>query len=126
MPEATTSKDIWHARNVPLSSLREQDVSPYADAVLLATQATEIQKRFVDLPHVPHQCPGNGVAELNSLDLAEMMACLRKSDREVLVIDYKGDTAKLTVSALRHAGIKAYSVATGWNGLLAAGVPTTK
>ncbi|GAC71700.1 cystathionine beta-synthase and related enzymes [Moesziomyces antarcticus T-34] len=117
---------LAHARNVPLSSLREQDVSPYADAVLLATQATEIQKRFVDLPHVPHQCPGNGVAELNSLDLAEMMACLRKSDREVLVIDYKGDTAKLTVSALRHAGIKAYSVATGWNGLLAAGVPTTK
>ncbi|GAC93444.1 cysteine synthase [Pseudozyma hubeiensis SY62] len=108
---------LAHARNIPLSSLNADDPSPYQDAVLLATQFTELNKRFVEQPRVEHQCPGNGVAELNQLELAEMLECLRRSEREVLVVDYDGETARLAVSVLRHAGVKAYSVVGGWGAL---------
>ncbi len=32
------------------------------------------------------------MAELNELELAEMLACLRRSGREVMVVDYDGET----------------------------------
>lgn len=108
---------LAHARNIPLSSLNADDVSPYEDAVLLATQFTELNKRFVEQPQVDHECPGNGVAELNQLSLPEMLACLKKSQREALVVDYTGETGRLAVSVLRHAGVKAYSVVKGWEAL---------
>ena len=117
---------LAHARSLPLSSLNADDPSPYEDAVLLATQWTELNKRFVEAERVEHTCPGNGVAELNTLDLAEMLSCLRASAREVLVVDYTGETARLATSVLRHAGIKAFSVVGGWNALIDAGVHTVK
>ncbi|CBQ73140.1 conserved hypothetical protein [Sporisorium reilianum SRZ2] len=118
---------LAHARNIPLASLNADDPSPYEDAVLLATQFTELNKRFVEQPDVAHQCPGNGVAELNQLALPEMLACLKKSQREALVVDYTGETGRLAVSVLRHAGVKAYSVVKGWEALSAApGVQVVK
>lgn len=117
---------LAHARNIPLSSLQPDDPSPYEDAVLLATQFTELNKRFVEQPQVAHTCPGNGVAELNSLHMPEMLACLRNSGREALVVDYTGETGRLAVSVLRHAGIKAYSVVQGWHGLTSAQVQVVK
>ncbi|SNX84478.1 related to CYS4 - Cystathionine beta-synthase [Melanopsichium pennsylvanicum] len=120
------SGHLAHARNVPISSLRSDDPSPYQDAVLLATQFTELNKRFVQVPKVQHTCPGNGVAELNRLSVEEMLSCLKSSGREVLVVDYTGETARLAVSVLRHAGVKAYSVIAGWQGLVEAGVQMVK
>lgn len=118
---------LAHARNLPLSSLNADDPSPYQDAVLLATQFTELNKRFVEQPQVQHECPGNGVAELNRLSLPEMLACLKRSQREALVVDYTGETARLAVSVLRHAGVKAYSVVGGWEALVdAEGVQVVK
>lgn len=108
---------LAHSRNIPLSSLRQEDDSPYQDAVLLATQFTELNKRFVESPIVPHSCPQTGIAEYNKLDLAEMLTCLKQSGRETLIIDYDGETGRLAGSVLRHAGIKAYSIVGGINAL---------
>lgn len=117
---------LAHSRNIPLSSLNADDPSPYADAVLLATQFTELNKRFVEAPRVEHECPGNGVAELNELELPEMLACLRRSGREVMVVDYDGETGRLAGSVLREAGVKAYSVVGGWKALVREGVKVVK
>lgn len=117
---------LAHARNIPLSSLNSDDPSPYEDAVLLAIQWTELNKRFVEAEKVEHTCPGNGVAELNSLSVEEMLACLRGSGREVLIVDYTGETGRLAGSVLRHAGVKAYSVVGGWKGLQEASVEMVK
>lgn len=117
---------LAHARNIPLASLNADDPSPYADAVLLATQWTELNKRFVEQPKVEHECPGNGVAELNALELPEMLACLRRSQREALVVDYDGETGRLATSVLREAGVKAYSVVGGWAALTKDGVQLVK
>lgn len=95
--------------------------------MFLATQFIELNKRFLDLPKVQHNCGANGVAELNKLELAEMMQCLSRSEREVLVVDYTGETARLAVSVLRHARVKVFSVVGGWNALVSqAGVEVVK
>lgn len=120
------SAHLPHSIPIPLSSLRKDDPSPYEDAVLLATQFTELNKRFVEVARVEHTCPGNGVAELSKLSIPEMLACLRGSGREVLVVDYTGETGRLAGSVLRKAGVKAFSVVGGWQALLSAGVETVK
>ena len=110
----------------PLSSLNPDDPSAYKDAVLLATQFTELDKRFLQTPKVEHQCGGNSVAELNKLAVGEMMECLRRSEREVLVIDHTGETARLAVSVLRQARVKAFSVVGGWEALVGCAVEVVK
>lgn len=105
------------AHSAPLSSLREDDPSPYEDAALLATQWTELKARFITDKPVQHHCPQNGVAELAKLPLAEMITCLKQNGREALVIDYNGETAKVAVSVLRKVGIKAFSIDGGLSAL---------
>lgn len=124
-----SSSHLAHSRNIPLSSLNPDDPSPYQDSVLLATQFTELNKRFIQLlptPATPHIRGDIPVAELNRMQLGEMIECLKRSQREVLVVDYTGETAKLAVSVLRQAGVKAFSTQGGFEAMVKAGFEMVK
>ncbi|PWN53727.1 tryptophan synthase beta subunit-like PLP-dependent enzyme [Violaceomyces palustris] len=114
---------LAHACSTPLSSLQKDDPSPYEDAVLLATQWTELKARFLpEAGPVKHTCSDTGPL-VETLPVAEMVSCLRQSGREALVIDYDGETAKVAVSVLRKAGVKAFSVRGGMKAMKMEGAP---
>ncbi|SOV03616.1 uncharacterized protein UDID_19098 [Ustilago sp. UG-2017a] len=71
--------------------------------------------------------PMGGLAKAASQGaVGEMMECLRRSEREVLVVDHTGETARLAVSVLRQAGVKAFSVVGGWEALVGCAVEVVK
>lgn len=83
-----------HAINLPLASLRENDVSPYEDSLLLEAQWLELETLFRE-------------AKLG----AELWTDFK--GRRVVLACYGGDTARIASSVLRASGVEAISIRGG-------------
>lgn len=81
-----SASHLPNAVNLPLSSLREDDESPFDDSMLLEAQW---------------------------LELEELVKWKSFKGRRVVLVCYAGDTAKIASSVLRARGVEALSVRGG-------------
>lgn len=86
---------ILGSYNLPLRSLNAADLSPFFDADILEAQWKELEATFTKERIDAHELPG----------------------RDVYVICYNGDTARVATSVLRAKGIAAYSIKGGFTEL---------
>ncbi|KAL1870381.1 hypothetical protein Plec18167_007515 [Paecilomyces lecythidis] len=111
----------------PISSLKETDPSPFADASVLKNQWLELDGIFT-----PSSTP-QGKKVSRRRKFAKWIPCLevfgidkekeqhpqitldylRENKLKVVVVDYEGDTARVATSVLRAKGIEAWSMRGG-------------
>ncbi|KAH8731929.1 tryptophan synthase beta subunit-like PLP-dependent enzyme [Phaeosphaeriaceae sp. PMI808] len=95
-PNDFISDNIPGSYNLPLQSLNSTTPSPFFDAAVLERQWKEI----------------DNMLSLNTINAYDL------SDRNVGVICYNGDTARVTTSILRAKGIAASSIKGGFQALI--------
>lgn len=93
--EDFASNNIPGSLNIPLQSLESTTQSPFFDAGLLEAQWKELESTFTQ-------------EILNSHNLQV---------KEVCIICYNGDTARLAASVVRAKGVAAYSIKGGFAAL---------
>jgi rhodanese-related sulfurtransferase len=104
-PKDFAAGHIPRARNIPLATLGSASIpSPFADATVLEAQWLELEDIFTQ-----------------ERTISKIKAC----DKEVIVICYGGDTARVATSIMREKGIEASSVRGGFAALMDEGVMPT-
>ncbi|KAK8168341.1 tryptophan synthase beta subunit-like PLP-dependent enzyme [Phyllosticta citrichinensis] len=94
----------WHlpgAVNIPMGSVKAGTPSVFFDSAALEEQWLEMESFFSEQSHA---CSISGVTSLQ--------------DRQILVVCYNGDTARVATSILRAKGVQADSVAGGAGAML--------
>ena len=95
-PNDFANSHVPGAYNLPLRSSSASTPSPFSDAAVLESQWRELEATFT-------------TDRVNAHDLV---------DRDVYVVCYSGNTARVATSVLRARGIAAYSVRGGHTALL--------
>lgn len=126
------SYNDWHlpgSTHFPISSLKEDTVSPFSDSSVLRAQWLELEnifkKREADKDHDSKQARKNSLSKL--IRALGQFKCCQKPGNErritlddllaqklkVVLVDYDGDTARVATSILRAKGVEAWSMRGG-------------
>lgn len=87
--------------NIPLSSLEVHTPSPFADPAVLEAQWLELEELF---------------------SKNDKVSALARTQTQVMMVCYTGDTARVATSVLRAKDVGADSVRGGWDALINTGL----